>query len=142
MQVLEQSALYPAAAGYEGHSTPAAVLYNDQVHLFYAVLEYSPDEPNERLHVALHHAVSADGLSGWLEDEQALLRAGDLSWASREVYSPTAVAEGQKLHLWFSGHSLDWRDGYSTGLMGVGLMADVSLRDGTTSAPIDSRATP
>ena len=130
VKALEQSALYPASAGYEGYSTPAVVLYNGQVHLFYGVYKYFPGEPNEHVHVAIHHAVSADGRSGWQEDSRPLLRRGDLTWASQEVYAPTAVVDGTTLRLWFSGNSLDWRNG-GRGVMGIGLINDVLGAGGT-----------
>ena len=134
IKVLEQGGRYPAAQGYAGYSTPAAVVHNTQIHLFYAVIQHFPGEPNEHPHVALHHAVSANGVSGWQEDGQALLRRGDLPWATQEVYAPTALVDGATVRLWFSGHNLDWRNPMPSGAMGIGLLNDV-LGAGRTVVP-------
>jgi len=95
----------PPMAGWVGFSTPNAIVFDDQVHLFTDVA-YDPDEMSWR-QVRLHHAVSASGLDGWQQDTMAIAAAGDFPYAVDEIRSPDALVDGTTLRLYFAGHELD-----------------------------------
>src|SRR4029077_960866 len=68
-QVVTVSEAYPRAEHYEGYSCLAVAVIHGQVHLFYDVFQYQPGVvPSDRLQVALHHAMSPDGLTGFEQD--------------------------------------------------------------------------
>lgn len=85
-------------ADWVGYSTPAAVVLDGQVHLFFDVVR---DDPWQQ--VQIRHGWSDDGRSGWTVDDEPLITVDDLSWASREVRAPSAVLDGDTLRLWFAG---------------------------------------
>ena len=95
----------PPIAGWVGYSTPNGIALNGQVHLFVDVA-YDPDEKSWK-QVRLHHAVSADGKAGFVQDSAPIAKAGDFSWAVDEIRSPHAWVDGTLLRLWFAGHELD-----------------------------------
>lgn len=107
--VLEQSSTYLALDGYGGYSTPSALIINNKFHLFYDVVH----ETNF-VQVALHHAVSNDGIS-WIEDAQAIFTRSEFNWTSREIRSPCVIHDENKLKMWFAG------DNYlASGIWGIG----------------------
>lgn len=100
-KILTQGPLYPTTARerYSGYSTPSAVVANGQIHLFYDVIATKPGWEQ----VALHHAVSSDGIR-FKEDPESLLRRGNLSWTKTEIRAPTALYENGYFNVWFAGH--------------------------------------
>jgi predicted GH43/DUF377 family glycosyl hydrolase len=109
--------LYPAAAGWVGYSTPNAIELDGQVHLFVDVA-FDPDGSHWQ-QIRLHHAVSADGKSGFVQDSAPLASAGDFPWAKDEIRSPDALIDGKTLRLYFAGHELDGTppDHFAIGMM-------------------------
>ncbi len=103
-QVLAQGPLYPATQGYAGYSSPAAVVAGGRVHLFYSVAHYSKGGDPEWQQVAIQHASSADGLTGFVEDAAPVLTRGSTVWTSGEVLAPAPLVDGDTLKLWFAGH--------------------------------------
>lgn len=101
--VLEQSALYSAENGFAGYSTPSALWADDEIHLFYDVVHSSKSHHPEWLQVALHHAVSKDGIH-FVQDEKAIARQGMNEWLASEVRSPTVIFEEDRFRMWFAGH--------------------------------------
>lgn len=99
--------LYPRTSGvqYLGYSTPHGVVVNDEMHLFFDVVVNDPWQQ-----VKLHHARSADGVSGWVHYSQELFDYRDFSWtfdgSGGEIRSPAALVDGDTLYLWFAGHVL------------------------------------
>ncbi len=93
--------LYPRTSGdkYSGYSTPNAAVLNGRVHLFFDVALNDPWKQ-----VALHHAVSTDGETGWLQDSAPLLERKDYSWTADEIRSPMALEYNNDLYLYFAGH--------------------------------------
>lgn len=103
--VLEQSDLYPASLGFDGYSTSAAAVRAGRVHLFYDVGYFDPHAERKWTQVALHHAVSDDGETNWVQDSRAIFTTRSFGWTSLEIRSPTALFEGDALHLWFAGNA-------------------------------------
>ena len=103
--VLEQGDLYPAKLGFDGYSTPSAAIRDGRVHLFYDVGYFDPHAEHKWTQVALHHAVSDDGETGWEQDPRAIFTSRSFGWTSLEIRSPTALFEGDVLHLWFAGNA-------------------------------------
>jgi hypothetical protein len=97
--------LYPAADGWVGYSTPNVIELDGQVHLFVDVA-FDADGSSWK-QVRLHHAVSADGKTGFVQDVAPLASAGDFPWAVDEIRSPDALVDGKTLRLYFAGHELD-----------------------------------
>ncbi len=97
--------LYPRSDDWIGYSTPNAIALSDGVHLFFDVAN-QPDGGDWR-QVRLHHARSADGVTGWTHDVAPIRAAGDYDWAVDEVRSPDALLDGTTLRLYFAGHELD-----------------------------------
>ena len=96
--VLEpDQALYPRAT-WIGYSTPMAAVLNGQMHLFFDVAQ---DTPWKQLRI--HHASSADGITGWTHDSSAIFSQSDFTWTSNEIRSPSALLDGTSLFLWFAG---------------------------------------
>lgn len=102
---LEPSEIYPRSQGFEGYSTPEAVLFNGAIHLFYDVWQLTPGEAVDRGQVALHHAVSKDGIS-WTEDDTPIFSRKDFPWTTREMRAPAAMAGKDKIIMWFAGDDL------------------------------------
>jgi hypothetical protein len=126
--VLEQTARYPASAGYEGYSTPAALVFGGQVHLFYDVVRYAPGDPvRPQRQVAIVHASSPNGVTAWREDVRPLVQAGDVAWASQEVFAPAPLVDGNQIDVWFTGDSIDGRTrDFSTFTVWIGLLRAVA----------------
>lgn len=102
----------PIADGsyWAGYSTPNAIVLNGEMHLFFDVARgyASPPPPYEQTWIQkkLHHARSADGRTGWIQDPVAIRSAEDFTWTIRELRSPSALLDGTILRLYFSGDSL------------------------------------
>lgn len=117
-KVMGQSALYPSENGFQGYSTPAATFYNGRLHLLYDVFQYRKGEkPEEHLQVALHHAISSDGIK-WVEDSAPIFTRENFPWTRREIRSPSILYDNQELKMWFAGDDLIakklWGIGYAT----------------------------
>jgi len=103
-QVLLQAALYPPEKGFVGYSTPAAFELNGRVHLVYDVALYRRNGDPDWQQVALHHAVSSDGETGFAQDPAPWFTRDDFPWTSGEILAPAALIDGTTLRLWFAGH--------------------------------------
>jgi predicted GH43/DUF377 family glycosyl hydrolase len=101
MQILDQGDVYPAAEDYEGYSTPTALIYNNTVHLFYDVAQIL--RGTDWIQVALHHAVSENGVDGWVEDTRSIFVYTDFSWTQREIRAPHVIIDGTDVMMWFAG---------------------------------------
>jgi hypothetical protein len=104
-QVLKPHDLYPPEKGFDGYSTPAAAVSGGKVHLFYDVGYFVADAPHAWSQVALHHAVSADGRTGWVQDKEAIITRSQARWTGLEVRAPSPLFEGSLLRLWFAGNA-------------------------------------
>lgn len=103
--VLRQSeSLYPATRGFVGYSTPFALVLDSRVHLFYDVAAFVAGGNPEWQQVALHHAVSDDGVTEFREDSLPLLVREDFHFTSGEILAPSALVDDDELRMWFSGH--------------------------------------
>lgn len=102
--VLQQGDLYPAATGYAGYSSPAALYEQGKVHLFYSVVHWQKGANPEWQQVAIHHAVSSDGISGFIEDSAPIVTRDSTQWATGEVLAPGPIIEGNRVLVWFGGH--------------------------------------
>ena len=72
LKVLEQIQLYPVSADYIGYSTPTTLVYDGQVHVFHDVAMWFEHEDSSYVQVALHHALSPDGVTGWVQDKKPI----------------------------------------------------------------------
>ena len=90
-----------------GYSTPNAIVLNGEMHLFFdAARGYAAAPPPYEqtwIQKKLHHARSADGRTGWIQDPVAIRSAEDFTWTIRELRSPSALLDGTILRLYFSG---------------------------------------
>jgi hypothetical protein len=102
--VLRQSATYPAERGFVGYSTPAAFELKGRVHLVYDVALYRRSGDPDWQQVALHHAVSANGEDGFVQDDAPWMTRDDFPWTSGEILAPTVLIDGPVARLWFAGH--------------------------------------
>jgi len=102
LQVLKpDQTLYPRV-NYRGYSTPAAVVINNKMHLFYDVAE------DPFLQTKIHHAVSDDGISNFVQDNQEIFDRSMFAITSSEINGPSPLLDGTKLKLYFAGRvSLD-----------------------------------
>jgi len=115
-QVLKpDQAVYPRGANWVGYSTPNAVVIAGQVHLF---VDVANDHGNDTwTQEALHHAWSADGITGWTQDPAPLRQLTDFTWTAREIRSPSALLVGTTLRLHFAGDDVK-----NSGAWGIGQM--------------------
>lgn len=104
VQVLTQGPAYPVAQGFAGYSSPAAVVIGERVHLFYSVVLVRKDADPEWQQVAIHHAVSPDGIRDFREDAAPALVRTDTRWTTGEILAPSPLVEDDRLTLWFAGH--------------------------------------
>jgi hypothetical protein len=103
-QIMTQGALYPAARGYAGYSSPAALADADgAINLFYSVAHVSPGADPEWQQVAIHHARAADGVH-FREDPAPLLTRASTGWTDGEILAPGPLRDGDTIRLWFGGH--------------------------------------
>jgi hypothetical protein len=107
--------VYPRAMNWVGYSTPNAVVIAGKVHVFFDVAN---DHGNDTwTQEAIHHASSADGLTGWTQDPAPLRRITDFTWTAREIRSPNALLDGTTLRLHFAGDDL-----FNAAAWGIGQM--------------------
>jgi hypothetical protein len=131
-QVLTQGPLYPAAKGYAGYASPAGLVRDGGVDLFYSVAHVRRGADPEWQQVAIHHARSADGLH-FREDAAPLLTRASTGWTDGEILAPGPLLDGDSLKLWFGGHVANARlkpllqRGLSGPEFGIGL-ATLSLK--------------
>jgi predicted GH43/DUF377 family glycosyl hydrolase len=97
--------VYPRASNWVGYSTPNAVVIDGKVHVFVDVAN-DHGVSNGWTQEALHHASSADGLSGWAQDPAPIRTLTDFAWTEREIRSPAAFLDGTTLRLYFAGDDL------------------------------------
>lgn len=97
---------WPASDGFVGYSTPCATLHEGKVHLVCDVAAYIENNPPGRQwhQVALIHAVSDDGVNGFVEDDDPMLLRSDFWWCSGEILGPSILIKDNMIKLWFSGH--------------------------------------
>lgn len=112
--------LYPrgsAGSGLKGYSTPHAVVLNNQVHLFFTVIQETAGGDRQ---IKLHHARSADGETGWIHDTQEIFERSEFTpWADQDLRSPALHLEGKELLMWFAGNGDT--SGFPNVQMGIGL---------------------
>jgi predicted GH43/DUF377 family glycosyl hydrolase len=107
--------VYPRSGNWVGYSTPNAVVIDGKVHVF---VDVANDHGNNTwTQVALHHAYSADGLTGWTQDTAPIRRLTDFAWTAREIRSPAALLDGTTLRLYFAGDDIG-----NTNAWGIGQM--------------------
>jgi len=102
-KVLAQSATYPPEKGFVGYSTPAALVHDEKIHLVYDIAAYGEHNEPQWAQLAIHHAMSRDGIN-FEEDELPMLTRNDFSWTSGEIIGPTMLIDDDKVKLWFHGH--------------------------------------
>lgn len=93
--------LYPRGSNWKGYSTPHAIFVNNQVQLYFTVVN---DSSGDR-QVKLHRAVSSDGMSGWIHDSEEIFDRSEFNpWADRDLRSPSLLLSGTTLNFWFAGN--------------------------------------
>lgn len=98
-----QSQLYTPENGFVGYSTPSALFHAGNVHLFYDVATFTAGGEPEWQQVALHHAVSNNGVT-FIEDLKPMLTRNVLWWTSGEILAPSAIIDDTGVKMWFAGH--------------------------------------
>jgi predicted GH43/DUF377 family glycosyl hydrolase len=106
--------VYPRGSNWVGYSTPNAVVIDGKVHVF---VDVANDGSGKWTQVALQHASSADGLTGWTQDTAPIRRLADFTWTAREIRSPAAFLDGTTLRLYFAGDDIG-----NTNAWGIGQM--------------------
>jgi len=111
-----------------GYSTPNAIVLNGEVHLFFDVARQYESAPapvaETWLQERLHHARSADGVTGWIQDSSPIRSKTDFTWTRREIRSPDAFLDGTILRLYFAGDSIYYDNQFGIGVMTCDLGAD------------------
>lgn len=102
--VMQQSSVYPAERGYVGYSTPSAFELGGKIHLIYDVARYQRGGDPDWEQVAVHHAVSSNGGTSFVQDPAPVFTRDDFPWTSGEIIGPTVLVDGATLRLWFAGH--------------------------------------
>ncbi|BAV64969.1 glycoside hydrolase family protein [Sphingobium cloacae] len=126
-QVLRQGPLYPAAQGYAGYSSPAALARDGGIDLFYSVAHVRKGADPEWQQAAIHHARSADGDAPFVEDKAPVLTRRSTDWTDGEILAPAPLVDGTDLQLWFAGHVANAklapliRRGFSGPEFGIGI---------------------
>lgn len=92
--------IYPRVSNFKGYSTPSPAIINNKVHLFFTVVTDTPYN-----HVKIHHAVSNDGVTNWVQDANAIIDKSDLAWHSNDLVGPTAHVVGSSVYLWYGGNT-------------------------------------
>ncbi len=103
-QVLRQGPLYPAAKGFAGYSSPAALARNGGIDLFYSVAHVRKGGDPEWQQVAIHHARSATGLPPFREDRAPILTRQSAEWTDGEILASAPLLDGDRVKIWFGGH--------------------------------------
>ena len=89
-------------SGWQGHSTPSAVVLDGKVHLFLdAAFVTETGEWSQR---AIHHAVSEDGQTNWTTDTSSIHLREDFVWTEAEIRAPACLLVGSDLLLYYAGH--------------------------------------
>ncbi len=96
-----------------GYSTPNAIVLGGQMHLFYDVASNISNQWRQR---KLHHSMSADGQTQWVQDSAVIYSHTDFPWTNREIRSPSLLLDGTTLLMWFAGD-----DGGTPYQFGIGL---------------------
>lgn len=99
IQVLQPDQILYPRTSYMGYSTPDAIVINNKVHLFYDVAE----DPFKQ--TKIHHAVSADGETNFVEDNQALFNHSLFAFSVDGINGPSPLLDGTTLNLYFAGHT-------------------------------------
>lgn len=103
-RVLGQGPNYPASQGFAGYSSPAAIVRNGNVEVYYSVAHWQKGGNPEWKQVAVHRAVSRDGLGNFVEDSRPILVRDSDGWTSGEVLAPSVLVDDGKVKVWFGGH--------------------------------------
>jgi predicted GH43/DUF377 family glycosyl hydrolase len=88
---------YPAST-YYGYSTPAAVVHDGKLELYFDIVNLDPWKQ-----IAISRALSSDGETNWILDEAPFITTLSAEWASEEVLSPAVVYHHDKPYIWFAG---------------------------------------
>lgn len=102
--VVKQAPIYPPEKGFVGYSTPTAFLHEGSVHLVFDLAHFEKERNPEWQQIGLHHAVSSDGETNFIQDENPLMTRKDYVWTSGEMLGPSVIIDEGKVKLWFSGH--------------------------------------
>lgn len=92
--------IYSKEKNIKGFSTPAAAVISGKIHLFTNIVTEDPYQQ-----VALHHAWSRDGVTGWQQDTKPFLTRESQYWTKDNIVSPSVLSLGTKTYLWFAGNN-------------------------------------
>ena len=125
----------PLAWDDGGAETPAVVFFNGNYHLFYTTYETHPDNPlHSSSEFRIGHAVSADGVSGWVVDSTPLVSPSGVypEFDESVVAEPAPVVFNGELYLYFTAIGVNLGVGSTLQVIGLTKSAD-----GTTwSSPV------
>lgn len=115
--VLLQGHDYPVHEGWEGYSTPWALIKNDgSVELFVDVAKTIKEQFYQ---TAIAHFSSLDGESFSLVSKD-IVTAGVQNWASSSVRAPSVLQEGHSFKMWFAGDNANSENSISI-ITGIGM---------------------
>ncbi len=80
-------------------------MFDSKAHLFFDVVrtDVSDGPFNQE---KIHHAVSNDGLNGWVQDSKEINDFTEAAWTQTEVLAPSVYLDANQLHLWYGGNTL------------------------------------
>jgi len=101
--VLLQTRSYPDTEGWEGYSTPSALLDGNDISLFVDVFRHVG---NRRFQTRIARYRSRDGLA-FEEVQRDVLTTEGHSWATMSVRAPSVIIDGKEFKMWFAGDNFD-----------------------------------
>jgi predicted GH43/DUF377 family glycosyl hydrolase len=100
--------VYQNGNDYVGLSTPSPVMIGDTIYLFTDVAQNVFGD--NWMQVAIHQFKSYGDLNKWYHDTVPIHTRSDFPWTngnySAEIRAPTALMDGNKLRIWYSGHNI------------------------------------
>lgn len=122
-KVLEQTASYPASSGWNGYSTPSALVNaKNQIELYYDVYFHTANTIAGDEQVRLQRAVSqANDGTIFSEDSAPLMCRANQNWTAREIRGGSQLIEGGTVKMWFAGDNYTVTNGTWGGGMNFGL---------------------
>ncbi len=134
-KVLTQGVLYPPSQSYYGYSTPNALVIGNEVHLYYDVAQ----ETSTWEQMAIQHAYSPNGITGFVEDAQAIFHKNDFTWTARDMRAPAVLIDSSHIKMWFAGDDIfnsgGWGIGYAYSNFTITDIESFSKTESTTIFP-------
>lgn len=116
--ILLQSAHYPQNDGWEGYSTPSAILRTSgRVDLF---VDVARNISGQFFQTTISHFSSPNGLNFSIKSYD-IVQAGNEAWSNASVRAPTVVEQNNQLWMWYAGDNQDGTVPSPSVITGIGL---------------------